>query len=206
MNELRPNDTGAAYTEPADIEHLTPEQCWALAGTASLGRLAVVALDGMPDVFPVNYTVHDESIYVRSAPGSKLMAIVQHPVAAFEIDGETDGFHWSVVLRGDVRRLAVDREIHESGVQSLVSDSPTEKFNYVCVTPRTVTGRRFSARAEHTATATTLGEPRPADAAQPTPVVDGSAWPSRPRPGPARPVPIPHFPPLAMPTAADPHA
>lgn len=191
----------------ADVEHLTTEQCWVLAATTSFGRLAVMALDGMPDVYPVNYAVHDRSIYIRSAPGSKLMAIVQHPVAAFEIDGETDGFHWSVVLRGDVRRLAVDSEIHESGIQALVSDSPTEKFNYICVTPRTVTGRRFAARVEHADLPTTLGERRPtADAALSAAIADEAAWPTRQRPGPSRPVPIPHFPPLAMPTAADPHA
>lgn len=192
VSSSHPASVATASPHAATVEHLTQEQCWALAESASLGRLAVQALDGLPDVFPVNYTVHDHSIYIRSAPGSKLMAIVQHPVAAFEIDGEDDRVHWSVVLRGDVRRLAIDSEIVESGVMSIVSDSPTAKFNYVCVTPRSVTGRRFAKRSGDTDTQADAGR-----------ASGGGAWR---RPGPSRPVPIAHFPPLAMPTAADPHA
>lgn len=195
VSSSHPTSDPAAAPHAAKVEHLTKEQCWALAESASFGRLAVQALDGMPDVFPVNYTVHDGSIYIRSAPGSKLMAIVRHPVAAFEIDGEDDRVHWSVVLRGDVRRLAVDREIHESGIQSVVSDSPTEKFNYVCVTPITVTGRRFAKR-------TRVGEGAATGSADDAAI----AGVKRQRPGPPRPTPIAHFPPLAMPVASDPHA
>jgi nitroimidazol reductase NimA-like FMN-containing flavoprotein (pyridoxamine 5'-phosphate oxidase superfamily) len=129
-----------------EIEHLATAECWRLIEARSFGRLAVEALDGMPDVFPLNYTVHDGSIYIRSAPGSKLMAIAVHPVAAFEIDGEDDGFHWSVVLRGPARRLAIDQEIRESGVKALVSSSPTGKHHYICVTPSSISGRRFAAK------------------------------------------------------------
>lgn len=136
--------TPTSRPEHDAIEHLTTAQCWALIEARSFGRLAVQGLDGVPDVFPLNYTVHDGSIFIRSAPGSKLMSIAAHPYAAFEIDGEDEGVHWSVVLRGAARRLAVDREIQESGVQSLLSLSPTDKFNYVCVTPSSISGRRFA--------------------------------------------------------------
>ena len=129
-----------------EVEHLSTAECWRLIEASSFGRLAVEGLDGIPDVFPLNYTVHDGSIYIRSAPGSKLMAIAVHPVAAFEIDGEDDGFHWSVVLRGGARRLAIDKEIRESGVKALVSSSPTGKHHYICVTPSSVSGRRFAAK------------------------------------------------------------
>ena len=131
------------------VEYLTTAECWALVEARAFGRLAVSALDGMPDVFPLNYTVHDGSIFMRSAPGSKLMSIAVHPYAAFEIDGEDRGLRWSVVLRGAARRLAVDKEIRESGVQSLVSYSPTAKFNYVCVTPTSISGRRFAECSEN---------------------------------------------------------
>ena len=146
-------------------------------------------------MFPLNYTVHDGSIYIRSAPGSKLMAIAVHPVAAFEIDGEDDGFHWSVVLRGGARRLAFDKEILESGVKALVSSSPTAKYNYVCVTPSSVSGRRFAAKttaaahvdipAKHVSTAS---------APEPTPPHEGT--PEMPDPDSLRmqkPVSIAHF-------------
>ncbi len=138
-----PTSHAARPPGPGAVEHLKTAECWRLIEAGSFGRLAVEGLDGIPDVFPLNYTVHDGSIYIRSAPGSKLMAIAVHPVAAFEIDGEQDGFRWSVVLRGSARRLAIDKEIRESGVQSLVSSSPTAKYNYICVTPSSVSGRRF---------------------------------------------------------------
>jgi nitroimidazol reductase NimA-like FMN-containing flavoprotein (pyridoxamine 5'-phosphate oxidase superfamily) len=142
---VSPSDS-ASRDDHGKIEHLATAECWRLIEAGSFGRLAVEGLDGIPDVFPLNYTVHDGSIYIRSAPGSKLMAIAVHPVAAFEIDGEDDGFHWSVVLRGGARRLAIDKEIRESGVRALVSSSPTGKHHYICVTPSSVSGRRFAAK------------------------------------------------------------
>ena len=37
----------------------------------------------------------------------------------------------------------MDREIEESGVLDLEADHPTDKWNYVCVTVDSITGRRF---------------------------------------------------------------
>jgi nitroimidazol reductase NimA-like FMN-containing flavoprotein (pyridoxamine 5'-phosphate oxidase superfamily) len=52
------------------VEHLTTTECWRLLESVSLGRLAVEGPEGIPDVFPVNFTVHSGSVYLRSAPGS----------------------------------------------------------------------------------------------------------------------------------------
>ncbi|GAA1952465.1 pyridoxamine 5'-phosphate oxidase family protein [Microbacterium deminutum] len=143
--------TGAAgRPEHGAVEHLATSECWRLIEARSFGRLAVEGLDGLPDVFPLNYTVHDGSIYVKTGPGSKLMAIAVHPVAALEIDGEDDGFHWSVVLRGAARRLAMDKEIRESGVRDVLSSSPTGKYHYICLTPSSISGRRFASSASAT--------------------------------------------------------
>ena len=189
---IRPPSQTTERPEPGTIEHLSTAECWRLIEAGSFGRLAVEGLDGNPDVFPLNYTVHDGSIYIRSAPGSKLMAIAVHPVAAFEIDGEDDGFRWSVVLRGSARRLAIDKEIRESGVQALVSSSPTAKYNYICVTPSSVSGRRF-------ATATAEDPPilkDPTSAHEPTrPYEDTVQWPDPDSLDVERPLPIAHFPP-----------
>lgn len=121
---------------------LTPDACWALLRSEHLGRLAVVAPDGV-DVFPVNYLVAGRSILFRSAPGTKLVDLTAEPLVAFEVDG-VDGHHrWSVVVRGAARRLGADDEITGTGVLGLASDVPTEKDNYVRIEPRVVTGRRF---------------------------------------------------------------
>ena len=122
-------------TMSGTVEHLATAECWRLIEARSFGRLAVEGLDGMPDVFPLNYTVHDGSIYISSAPGSKLMAIAVHPVAAFEIDGEDDGFHlecrppWRGAPTGDRQG---DPRVRREGPRVI---SPTAKYNYICVTP-----------------------------------------------------------------------
>jgi len=192
-----PPARSAAQSGPGAVEHLSTTECWRLMEAGSFGLLAVEGLDGIPDVFPLNYTVHDGSVYIRSAPGSKLVAIAVHPVAAFEIDGEHDGLRWSVVLRGAARRLAIDQEIRESGVQALVSSSPTAKHNYICLTPSSISGRRFGdqSRVSSRAQDTSILK-RPTSAHEPTrPYEDTLAWTHPDSDSPLRPVPIAHFPP-----------
>ena len=182
---------------PGQVEHLSTAECWALVVARSFGRLAVAALDGMPDVFPLNYTVHDGSIYIRTARGSKLKAISVHPVAAFEIDGEDDGFSWSVVLRGSARRVAMDSELHESGVLALISASPTSKHDFICVTPLSISGRRFAVeKQERSAPRNPPIWRTPVSAQEPTrPYEDTTTFPDAGHPASQPPTPISHFPP-----------
>jgi nitroimidazol reductase NimA-like FMN-containing flavoprotein (pyridoxamine 5'-phosphate oxidase superfamily) len=134
--------TLAMETHAGSIEYLAADECWAYLSRASLGRLAVLAHDGV-DIFPVNFLSDGASLFLRSAPGEKLVAITANPLVAFEVDGEEDGARWSVVLKGTAARLDSDLEIEESGVLGLYTLSPTQKWNYVQVSPAVVTGRRF---------------------------------------------------------------
>ena len=102
---------------------------------------------GGVDIFPVNYLTHRSTVLFRSAPGLKLIDITNNPAVAFEIDGTDNGKRWGVVVRGTAVRLGSDSEIQETRVNRLPTLSPTEKWNYVRITPRTVTGRRFVAVA-----------------------------------------------------------
>lgn len=179
------------------VEHLTTTECWRLLESSSLGRLAVEGTDGVPDVFPVNFLVHSGSLYVRSAPGSKLMDIAAHSGVAFEIDGEDPLSHWSVVIKGSAQRLDSDAEIHESGVEKLASASPTAKHDFIRITPASVTGRRFrkgaGASAETSsggAAQTTTGAHEPV-----RPPAGDEGWPGSKSAPVSRPIPIPHFPP-----------
>ena len=119
------------------------EECWHLLEEASLGRLAVSTSFGV-DVFPINFTVHDRALYFRTSPGAKLIDISHYPVVALEIDGVHTGMHWSVVVRGEAKRVTSDAEIVASGVQALHTATPTAKWNYVRILATAVTGRRFS--------------------------------------------------------------
>ena len=119
------------------------DDCWAHLNGETIGRLAVATDIGV-DIFPVNFTVHNRAIYLRSAPGSKLVDMIKHPVVAFEVDGRQSGMHWSVVAKGEAVRLSDDAEIQASGVLSLHTATSTVKWNYIRILPDTVTGRRFS--------------------------------------------------------------
>ena len=125
------------------LEVLGEEQSWHLLASADLARLAV-SIDGGVDIFPINYVVADRVIFFRTAPGSKLMDLTKHPIVALETDGTHNRRRWSVVVKGFAVRLGSDEEIEASGVLSLHSLVPTEKWNYVRITVSSITGRQFT--------------------------------------------------------------
>ena len=128
----------------AHLDEISDEQCWLALRASVVGRLAVRSGEGV-DVFPVNFTVYEQSIYLRSAPGSKLVAIIDSPSVAFEVDDSRGQDHyWSVVLRGTAERLADDSEITASGVLDLPTSTPTAKWNFIRITPTAISGRRFT--------------------------------------------------------------
>lgn len=165
------------------VERLPASTCWELLQSVQLGRLAVDNADGAPDIFPVNYVAHEGALFIRTARDAKLLHIAQHPMVAFEVDGEVEGSHWSVVIRGRAERVTRDDEIRESGVRDLVSWSPTVKLFVIKVVANAVTGRRFPAHAGRADEPVAFeGDAAPAAAAEASPQARGE-----------RPAPIPHF-------------
>ena len=128
--------------ETPQAEKLGPNESWALLERARIGRLAVRSGDGV-DIFPVNFTVKDHAVYLRSAPGSKLVDIAQAPSVAFETDGSRWRTHWSVVLHGVAERMSYDTDIVDSGVLDLPTMTSSSKWNYIRITPTSITGRRY---------------------------------------------------------------
>lgn len=124
------------------VDELEAVDSWELLERASIGRLAVRAGDSV-DIFPVNFTVKDGAIFLRSAPGSKLVDITHAPAVAFEIDGNRGRTHWSVVVHGMAERMSYDTDIVDSGVLDLPTLTSSQKWNYVRITPSSITGRRF---------------------------------------------------------------
>lgn len=131
--------------EPAavgDTEVLDASECWRLLSVNRVARLAVCD-DLGADIFPINYLVESESLFFRSAPGTKIVSLTNRPGVAVEIDGTDGGKRFSVVIRGDAHRLNDEAQILESGVSELPTMTGSDKWNYFEVTPRTVTGIRF---------------------------------------------------------------
>jgi len=133
------------------VDILGDEASWHLLAGADIGRLAV-SIDGGVDIFPINYVVADRQIFFRSGPGSKLMDLTKHPVVALETDGTHRRRRWSVVVKGTAVRLGSDEEIEASGVLSLHSAVPTDKWNYVRISASSITGRQFTSSRRSAAT------------------------------------------------------
>ena len=131
--------------EPLDpTTVLTEAACWGQLRQAVIGRLAVV-VDGLPDVFPVNFVVDHGTVVFRTAEGTKLAAAIGRPVA-FESDGLdlTTGEAWSVVLRGTAREVAQTTEVIDALTLPLFPWHRSPKPRIVRVEPEVVSGRRFT--------------------------------------------------------------
>jgi nitroimidazol reductase NimA-like FMN-containing flavoprotein (pyridoxamine 5'-phosphate oxidase superfamily) len=80
---------------------LTQAECETLLRCGVVGRLAVSTPNG-PHVIPINYSVVDDAIIVRTSPYSLLGTYGRDSTLAFEIDQLDDEYHrgWSVLARG----------------------------------------------------------------------------------------------------------
>jgi nitroimidazol reductase NimA-like FMN-containing flavoprotein (pyridoxamine 5'-phosphate oxidase superfamily) len=141
MSKNQTTGTRADTASVSSVRILDDDECWRRLAGSSLGRFAVRVNDGV-DVFPINYLAHHHELFFRSAPGSKLIDLTLEPRIAFEIDGQHARHLWSVVVHGTARRLASDQDIEDSGIQSLKTWHPSEK--YVRISAESVSGRSFA--------------------------------------------------------------
>lgn len=125
------------------VEELTPEQCWALMRTTSVGRLAVWVEDH-PDIFPVNFVVDQGSVVFRTGEGTKV-AGAAGALVAFEADGRDAGTDraWSVVVRGRARSITELHDVIASSELPLHPWHEGHKDRFIRITPDVVSGRRF---------------------------------------------------------------
>lgn len=128
------------------LQELGPDECTALLGQASVGRLVYVDDDG-PVAIPVNYALAGSDIVFRSEPGTKEVALAQDRVA-FEVDrvDDDDRSAWSVVVRGTAE--ATDLDDLPELLQHMDGSIPTPWASgihsvWIKVVRRSVTGRRL---------------------------------------------------------------
>jgi nitroimidazol reductase NimA-like FMN-containing flavoprotein (pyridoxamine 5'-phosphate oxidase superfamily) len=131
-------------TEDSPVEELSLEECWQLLELEEFGRLAYRLVDEVHMV-PINYAVDSGALLFRTASGNKLLAAALHSDVAFEIDWHDDQAAWSVVVRGQLRRLHEDEQHRADGLR-IQPWVPTLKYDMVELTPVSVTGRRFYLR------------------------------------------------------------
>lgn len=126
------------------IRKLSDEESLELLSTKTFGRLVVRRKDDM-DLFPLNYVVHEGNIYFRTAEGSKLFSLTLNDDVLFEadhVDAEAQEA-WSVIVKGSARALTSTSDIEKADELPLKPWLPTLKYNYVVVTPKDISGRKF---------------------------------------------------------------
>jgi uncharacterized protein len=88
-------------TTPGLLRDLTEAECWQLAGTVPVGRLAWTGPLG-PTIVPVNFNLDGTTVQVRTAAYSALARECDDSAVAFEVDliDPATRSGWSVVMRG----------------------------------------------------------------------------------------------------------
>ena len=124
------------------IEILKEDEALELMGDHQLGRLVVRIKDDF-DIYPLNYVVNEGKIHFRTAEGSKLFTVSINDRVLFEADEHTEDKAWSVIVKGRARILQRTDEIQEADELPLKPWLPTQKYNYVEITPEEISGRRF---------------------------------------------------------------
>ena len=96
----------------AEIRELSARECELLLRSGVAGRVAVSTPTG-PHIVPVNYTVVDDAIIVRTSPYSLLGTYGRDAMLAFGIDGFDRSRHrgWSVQARGRVQAVTDRNEM-----------------------------------------------------------------------------------------------
>ena len=86
---------------PPRVLDLEVEECWTLAATRPVGRLAWTGPHG-PTVIPVNFTVSGTEVLVRTSAYSELTRECDDSPVAFEVDDVDASTRsgWSVLMRG----------------------------------------------------------------------------------------------------------
>ena len=80
---------------------LAPDECWELAASRPVGRLAWTGPHG-PTVIPVNFVVTGSDVLIRTTAYSEAARECDDGPVAFEVDelDEENRSGWSVLLRG----------------------------------------------------------------------------------------------------------
>jgi len=128
------------------LEVLTREECLALLGQTSIGRVGV-CVAAIPEIFPVHFCLLGNTIVFRTGEGTKLYAASRGTVVTFEVDEfEIDArCGWSVLVIGRAGRIRHPAEIHEAR-QRLQPDGwvPGDRDRIVRIAPHKISGRQIA--------------------------------------------------------------
>src|SRR3954462_7103812 len=101
MDATQSSGPEAAPLDMSDSRELSPPECERLLRRGVLGRVALSTPEG-PLIVPVDYTVFEDTIVIRTSTYSALGAYGRDAMLAFEVDhlDQDRRTGWSVVARG----------------------------------------------------------------------------------------------------------
>ncbi len=123
-------------------------ECLRLLGEHGLGRIGVVVRDH-PSIFPVNYVLLDDALFVCIQRGGDLDRATSDVLAALQIDGADAVYHegWSVLAVGRSVHLTPsarsDRQIQHLGLSPWVGGN---RSLIVRISIDEISGRRINHR------------------------------------------------------------
>lgn len=95
-----------AVSDKTYFEAIPAEDCWQLLHAQGVGRIAWANSEGIT-ILPVNHTVVEDGIIIRTTPTGLLGELAHDVTVAFQVDdvdAETQ-IAWSVLVRGRAREL-----------------------------------------------------------------------------------------------------
>jgi hypothetical protein len=131
------------WSPQGPVTLLTEAESWELLDGSNFGRLAV-SVANQPEIFPINYYADGNTILFRTSEGTKLLEMTINSRVAFETDGYSDEFAWSIIVKGTAHLIEDQETIFEADQLPLRPWIPTLKYIYVRITPTEVTGRQFA--------------------------------------------------------------
>jgi uncharacterized protein len=126
----------------SSLHELADEECWTLAASQPLGRLAWMTSNG-PTVIPVNFVITDREVHVRTEAYSALARECDDSNVAFEVDhfDPDSRSGWSVLMRGRAH-LRFDGS-HDADDQLDVWPSGSHVLR-VAIAAHEISGRRIA--------------------------------------------------------------
>ncbi len=130
---------------PGDLVTIEADECVELLASAPWVRIAFVS-GGLPTVLPVNHLFHEQAVYFRTAPGSKLGSAAADGPVAIEADGGDADLRigWSVLAHGH-SRIVTDPALEEALLAYPFEPwaLPDDKAFWVQVDVEDISGRRI---------------------------------------------------------------
>jgi nitroimidazol reductase NimA-like FMN-containing flavoprotein (pyridoxamine 5'-phosphate oxidase superfamily) len=127
------------------LEVLERDECLRLLGTVTIGRLGFTR-GALPVILPVNFRVHDDEIFVKTGPGSKLDAALAGAIVAFEVDQSDPVTHtgWSVLVTGQGREVVDPAALTAIEHAGLARWAPRGNGKVIAISTELVDGRRIT--------------------------------------------------------------